>query len=282
MGLVDYLCIGHVTRDLTPHGKLVGGTAAYSALTAKALGLRAAVVTSAEPDYDLSRVLKGIPFALKPAQHTTTFENRSTPSGRQQFLHAVAAPLGSGLIPQDWRAPATAHLGPVANEVDPDILSVIKSEMIGLTPQGWHRRRDENGRVMFAPCPRLTEVLPLATAVVVSEEDICDNETWDIYRRQCRLLVITRGASGCAVHYRNENRHFPAKKMIEVDPTGAGDVFAAAFFIRLLETGGNPWEAARFATLIAGPGVTRRGLRGVPTPAETERASRANSAVRIN
>jgi sugar/nucleoside kinase (ribokinase family) len=57
--------------------------------------------------------------------------------------------------------------------------------------------------------------------------------------------------------------------MKEVDATGAGDIFAAAFFIRLFSTR-DPWEAARFATLIASHSVTRMGLNGIPTPQEIE------------
>jgi sugar/nucleoside kinase (ribokinase family) len=54
-----------------------------------------------------------------------------------------------------------------------------------------------------------------------------------------------------------------------VDATGAGDVFAAAFFIRLQATR-DPWEAARFATSIASRSITRPGLEGIPTRAEIE------------
>jgi sugar/nucleoside kinase (ribokinase family) len=54
-----------------------------------------------------------------------------------------------------------------------------------------------------------------------------------------------------------------------VDPTGAGDIFAAAFFTRLLSTR-DPWEATRFATLVASCSVTRVGLGGIPTPSEIE------------
>ena len=35
---IDYLIIGHLTRDLLPNGTRLGGTAAYAALTARALG----------------------------------------------------------------------------------------------------------------------------------------------------------------------------------------------------------------------------------------------------
>jgi sugar/nucleoside kinase (ribokinase family) len=55
----------------------------------------------------------------------------------------------------------------------------------------------------------------------------------------------------------------------EVDATGAGDIFAAAFFIRLFNTR-DPWEAARFATALAAYSVTRVGLNGIPTKNEIE------------
>ena len=47
---VDYLVIGHVAHDLTPEGFRLGGTTAYSALTAQALGLRVGIVTASGPE----------------------------------------------------------------------------------------------------------------------------------------------------------------------------------------------------------------------------------------
>ena len=51
--IIDYLVVGHVTRDITPNGWVAGGTATYSSLVAQALGCRTAVVTSAAQDIDL-------------------------------------------------------------------------------------------------------------------------------------------------------------------------------------------------------------------------------------
>ena len=50
---VDYLVIGHVTQDVLPNGFALGGTASYSALTAKAAGLRVGIVTSCDPNLSL-------------------------------------------------------------------------------------------------------------------------------------------------------------------------------------------------------------------------------------
>jgi sugar/nucleoside kinase (ribokinase family) len=83
------------------------------------------------------------------------------------------------------------------------------------------------------------------------------------------LLVVTEGAAGCRLFWRGDVRRFRPPQVTEVDATGAGDIFATSFFIRLLHTR-DPWEAARFATLIASNSVTRPGLQGIPTAAEVQ------------
>jgi sugar/nucleoside kinase (ribokinase family) len=45
-----------------------------------------------------------------------------------------------------------------------------------------------------------------------------------------------------------------------VNPTGAGDIFAAAFLFRLHQTKGNPWEAAEFANHVAATSVAQLTL----------------------
>jgi sugar/nucleoside kinase (ribokinase family) len=216
--------------------------------------------------------LPGIPVALRPAAATSTFENIYTPTGRRQVLHSVAAPLDLAAIPPDWRAPRILHLGPLTDEVDPNLLRSLTSEVSGLTPQGWHRCRDQDGHVRYADWPAASAMLPLATAVVVSREDIAGDAAWQLYHRHARILVITRGAAGSEVHFAGRCRHFPPPRVREVDPTGVGDIFAAAFFVRLLENGGDPWGAAHFATHLAAPTVARRGLGAIPTREEVEAA----------
>ncbi|MBW1801852.1 MAG: hypothetical protein JRJ85_14100 [Deltaproteobacteria bacterium] len=268
----DYLCIGHVTRDLTADGPQFGGTVLYSGLTARALGEKTAVVTSAMPDAEVMGAFRDISLSVRHAKQTTTFENMVSASGRHQVIHGVAEPLGLSDVPPGWRTPTIIHLGPVADEVDPELIYRFRSEIIGLTPQGWHRCWDSSGEVTFTTWKTAREILPLATAVIVSVEDIGDENTWDLYRHHCHLLVMTSGADGCTVRYRNKERHFPTLRIPEKDATGAGDIFAAAFFIRFHETAGDPWEAARFATRLAGPSVTRKGLGGIPGAAEVEEA----------
>ncbi len=114
---VGYLVIGHVSQDLTSSGSRLGGTAAYSALTAKALGLRVGVLTSSGPETDLD-VLQDILVVSAPSEHSTTFENIYSESGRRQVLHHHADRLSFENIPEPWRRTAIIHLGPVAQEID--------------------------------------------------------------------------------------------------------------------------------------------------------------------
>jgi sugar/nucleoside kinase (ribokinase family) len=85
----------------------------------------------------------------------------------------------------------------------------------------------------------------------------------------CQVLAVTEGPAGARLYWHNDLRRFRAPAMREVDATGAGDIFAAAFFIRLYATR-DPWEAARFATRLASFSVIRPGLEGIPTQEEIQ------------
>jgi sugar/nucleoside kinase (ribokinase family) len=109
-----------------------------------------------------------------------------------------------------------------------------------------------------------------AGAAVISREDLDnDDELIEHMAHQTRVLAVTESAAGVVLYWNGDRRRFRAPQVTEVDPTGAGDIFAAAFLTRLFSTR-DPWEAARFATLIATRSVARVGLEGIPTAREIE------------
>jgi sugar/nucleoside kinase (ribokinase family) len=268
---LDYLVIGHVTRDVVNGAFVIGGTASYASRTAHVLGCRVGVVTSVAPDLDLSQVLGGVLVARIPAATTTTFENIYFTNRRRQVLRGVAEQLTPATIPSDWQvnlSNGVVHLGPVAQECDPALVDAFGDVFVGLTPQGWMRHWDQAGNVSSCRWEKAERLLARADAVVMSEEDVAgDIALIGRYTAQARLLVVTQGASGCTVYTDGEHRHFPASPVREVDPTGAGDVFATAFFVSLCRSG-DPWQAAQFANCVAAWSVTRKGLAGTPTPEE--------------
>lgn len=264
---VDYLVIGHLTRDLTPEGPRLGGTAAFSGLTAHALGLRVGVVTACDPELPLYE-LEDLLLAIRYTETTTTFENLQTPAGRVQHVFHPATTLDLSMVPEVWRNTPIVHLGPVLQEVDPKLARAFPNSFIVVTPQGWMRAAASDGRVVFTEWPEARYVLETANAAVLSIEDVKGNE--DLIEEMVssiRVLAVTEGANGARIYWNGDVRYFRAPITREVDPTGAGDIFAAAFFVRLYQTR-DPWEAARFATQLAAISVTRPGLQAIPTPEE--------------
>ena len=262
-----YLSIGHICEDVTPAGKVLGGSAAYCALTARALGWDGTIVTRAKPTLDLS-TLSGIDICHLPDEHTTTFENRYTPEGRTQILHAAAGTMRADDIPDAWRNADVVHLAPIAREIDPGIIHGLARTFVGITPQGWMRQWDSRGHISKGPWEGAEDVLRKADAAVMSIEDVQGN--WDIIKRWSEIvpvLAVTQGPRGATVFANGRSEQVPAEQVTEVDPTGAGDVFAAAFFINLQRTG-DPLYSAALANRLAAVSVTRVGILGVPTADE--------------
>jgi sugar/nucleoside kinase (ribokinase family) len=269
---VDYLVIGHIARDLTPKGTQLGGTVAYAALTARALGLRVGIVTAAGPDESLE-ALSGIPVISIESETSTTYENIPTAHGRVQYLRARAPRLELDRVPGRWRNASIIHLAPIADEVDSVLPSDFSPTLLGLTPQGWLRQWDSNGLVSLHEWAGAETSLAGAGAVVLSREDVNgDDLLIEHMAEQTKILVVTEGPAGAVLYWHGDRRRFRAPTVQEVDATGAGDIFAAAFFVRYLNTR-DPWEATRFATLLASHSVERAGLDGIPTKLEIEQCS---------
>jgi hypothetical protein len=257
------LIIGHVTKDLVPGGERPGGTAAYAGLTAVAWGATTALVTSCSPECDLS-ALDGMAIERVLSGRETVFENRYQDGKREQWIRSVAESLGSVHIPQPWLTPAIVHLAPVAGEVKPELLALFPHSLRCVTLQGWMRAVGADGKVRHTIKPEAEEAARRADAAVFSLDDV-DGDAAEAERlaRMCPACAVTDGAQGCRVFWKGEAQAFRAPTQPEIDPTGAGDIFAAVFFLRLKETG-NAWDAARMATVLASDSVTRTGLAGVP------------------
>ena len=266
-----YLTIGHVAKDIVPKGHTLGGTVAYSGMTAHALGMRVGMITSTSPDLDLQSIAS-IDILNLPAETPTCFENIYKPEGRIQVIRSIALDLGPEAVPPAWMHADIVHFGPIANEIEPDLPYQFSSSIVAMTPQGWLRRWDEEGAVRLEHWSLLKDILPAADIVVVSIEDLQgDLHAADEMAALCRVLAVTRGPLGARVYWNGAVKDIAAPEVEEAEPTGAGDIFAAAFFIRWAQVK-DAWRAARFANIIAANSVTRSGLSSTPLPSEIKAA----------
>ena len=267
MATPSFLVIGHVTKDLVGGGYTLGGGATYAALTALRLGRRPALLTRAEPEVaaQLRQALAGVEISCLPSRRTTTFRNIYGANGREQHLLAVAEPIRAADLPAEWRVAPVVLLAPVAGEVPGELAGCFPGSLLGVAAQGWLRRCEADGIVQPAPWQGGAAALARADLVVFSEEDVAGNRTLVAeYAAQTRLLALTQGARGATIYRHGAPTHVPAFPTTEVDPTGAGDVFSAAFLIAY-EAGREPLAAARFANCAASFAVERPGTGGIPT-----------------
>jgi hypothetical protein len=281
---IDYLLLGHFTRDVLPDGKTTpGGTSLYAALTAQRVGRSVGVVSApAELPANWPRDIQMV-FHQSPTP--PTFENRYTPLGRQQTLHTASAPITLDAIPAEWGTAPLVHLGPVLGETPQQLVHAFPGALLGVTPQGWMRTWDEPlpGPVIYRPWRPDPAILARIDALVLSIEDVRGDEALAAsYAEHCPLVVVTRSAKGATLFLRGEPHAVPAFAAEERDPTGAGDVFAATLFARLQETR-DPLGSAHFAAYVAALSVEGAGVSRIPTRAELEQglALRMNTQVAV-
>ena len=277
----DFLVIGHATRDLLPNGDWrLGGSVAFAALTASRLGLRTAVVTSGPEDVEdsLREILPEIAIHCVRSTDATVFENIYAAGRRQQYLRGRAAPLTLDAVPAPWRVAPLVLLAPLAGEVDPTLASGLRSPLHAVraaTPQGWLRRWDADGLVSPRDPDLVEQILPLLDALILSYEDLppySDTGGRDALLTKWAvtvpLVVATCGRDGAVLFRTGEKPNtcagYPAE---EIDPTGAGDVFAAAFLVELYRSG-DPGTAVDFANRVAACSVEHIGVGGIPTREE--------------
>ncbi len=258
-GPIDYLIIGHVTIDLTPDGPRLGGTAAYASLTAAALGRRVGLVTACGSDADLS-ALSAIAIHRKPSPLTTTFRNITEHGSRRQILSARSDPLDLGDVPPAWRTAPLVHLAPVADELPPQLAAAFQETFVGVTPQGWWRSWDDAGNVQKVTADEGLARLPAAAeAAVFSRHDLAIGVgALEHMQRAFSTVAITDGARGADVYWDDQRVHVPAPSSPALEDTGAGDVFAAVFFIQLAD-GQLPASAAAEASRWASASVAHDG-----------------------
>ncbi|HVA25271.1 MAG TPA: PfkB family carbohydrate kinase [Chloroflexota bacterium] len=266
----DLVVVGHVCRDVVagPPGWRPGGSVFYAASTAARLGYSVGVVTAGAGEVESLHELPNTVVVSLNAKRSTSFENVYEPAGRRQYLRALAPTIPPELVPPEWRKTLVALLAPVAGEVPPGMARIFPRALLGVSPQGWLRRLVVGEEVCYQAWDRALDVLPHAAAAIFSEEDVAGHSvSWMGFRGA--VLVMTCGELGCELTHAGKTRHVPGFPSDETDSTGAGDVFAAAFMLKLQETR-EPIEAARFANCVASFSVRASGRESLPSAGQVQ------------
>jgi 1D-myo-inositol 3-kinase len=301
----DYTTVGHVTVDVMADGsRRVGGTAFYSALQAARLGRRALIITrgSAQELEGLLEPYRGeLELAILPARRTTTLHTTGRGAARVQRLLAWAGPLGDDVVVET----SILHLAPVARETPARWRG--RADFVGLTPQGLVRRwAGREGEISLRAPAQIAVGTPQPAGTPpggggsgeadTGAEDAldlagrCDAVVLSDYEREsCAQLIAAASRAGAVVAITSGSgpnailvpdgtvleSPVPAVEQAR-DDLGAGDVFAAAFFVALAERA-SPGSAAEFANAAAAVRVQGAGVDAIGDRSAIEAHLRAGA-----
>jgi sugar/nucleoside kinase (ribokinase family) len=268
----DFVAIGHVTLDRFGESTRPGGSALYAAVTAHRLGLSVGLLTSHGDDFPLEVIPSRIEVISVPADETTVFEHRHEPGGRVSHVRSVASPLTTADVPEDWRDAALTLLAPVVDEVDPMIATLFTDGAVGAAAQGWVRQVTPDGLVIPRPWQSPESLLQSVQALFLSREDILGQEAEVIeWFQRMPVGVLTADRVGALLFVNGERYEVQPRPAREVDPTGAGDVFAATFLIQY-QRDGDAWQAAAAAACAGSLAVEGEGWSAVADRAALDAA----------
>jgi 1D-myo-inositol 3-kinase len=264
----DYTTVGHVTVDVLADGsRRPGGSAFYSALQAARLGKRTLVLTQGSPEVErlLAPYRGELELELLPAHETTILATETPIAGSARGAPRVQRILTwAGQIAEVTVDTAILHLAPVARET-PGAWSG-RADFVGITPQGLARAwdGDEHRKMRSSPVDRRA-LAGGCDAFVLSEHERGSCATLISAAGEAGTVVaVTAGAQPTSIITADGREVLVAVPPIARprDDLGAGDVFAAAFFVALAE-GQSPARAATFANGAAAVRVSGMGAEAI-------------------
>ncbi|MCP4690131.1 MAG: ribokinase, partial [Desulfobacterales bacterium] len=245
--MFDICIVGHITKDIikTADGEIEapGGTAYYTSIALKNLGMSVAVITKLRrPDQSFLNELERekIPVFAGESDRTTTFKNIYSSDGdaMEQWVKDVATPF---TVSDASRFEARLfHLGPLTgHDIPLEVIRFLASKAtISLDVQGFVRDRAGEGRgwarVRHAAWKEKRQALALVNIVKANEEEarVLSGEQ-DVRKIAAELssngpgeVIITLGSNPSLVYAKGRSHRIPAYppgNRAVVDPTGCGD-----------------------------------------------------------
>ncbi len=272
--MFDVCVVGHITKDIvkTADGEIEmsGGTACYTAVALKKLGMSVAVITKLHhQDTSLLNELEKeqIPVFLGESDLTTMFMNRysSDTNTREQWVKDVAMPFTvSDASSFEARI---FHLGPLTKSDIPvevirflarkarislDVQGLVRDVMAG--SRDWTRVRhaawkDKRTALTFVSIVKANE----EEARMFSHEQDIDKIAAELSSYGPEEVIITRGSHPSLVYSKGQSYWTPAyspRNTATVDPTGCGDTYMAGYLFYRERTAKLD-EVGKFAAMTA-------------------------------
>lgn len=259
------VCAGRTFRK-------IGGVATYAGLTYRLHGLPTRIACNVAPaDAAILAPLwrAGIRVQNGRTRCTTRFVNRMDGDRRTQQMPSAASPIRYRLVDAALKQVDCIHLGPLhPDDIDPEVFARLEraEAPVMLDIQGLVRRCDRT-RIVPAVSDHLSAALQAADIVKSDPEEL--DLVLDAYgagvdavmnRFDIAEWVVTSASKGGCIHVRGGRRlsYQPVPVEVPVDPTGAGDVFFAAYTAARLHQRRTPAAGGRHAARLSSEHVAGR------------------------
>jgi sugar/nucleoside kinase (ribokinase family) len=278
------------------YGPFASGAPAIFAVAAARLGLKTAFIGAVGQDA-FGRLMRNR-FAAEGVDATqlqtpqgfatgAAFVSYDHSGGREfvfHIRHAAAGQLSAAQIPADYfKNLKWLHLSGSTLAMNENSRTACQRAMELTLSQGGRISLDPNLRLELMPLDDFRKILSpyLANAdLLLPTAGEARNITGESDELQAAhklavkpgaITVLKRGPAGCTIYQQDKRIDVPGFSVTEVDPTGAGDCFSAAF-IAGLEAGWPLEQVGRFANAAGALAVTRLGpMEGAPTRSQVER-----------
>jgi sugar/nucleoside kinase (ribokinase family) len=259
--------VGNLSRDLADGQTRPGGAPYYAARALRVLG-RPAIVAVKGADADRRLLLPplvrlGVPVLWRGGDSTAAFSFRYDGDRREMVVEA----LGPSWTPADLRGLERAewvHVGALARSDFPaeTIAALTRGLKVSFDGQGLVRP-DRTGPLELDP-DFDHDVLGHLSVLKLAEEEarvlVGEPDADALRSLGVPEVVVTLGSRGSLVLADGRLERVPAQPLEgRIDPTGAGDAFAAAYLVSRA-SGHAPVAAARRATMLVA-GLLGRRLR---------------------
>jgi len=254
--------IGNPTHDTilakTDIWESIGGGVVYASLLIKKLGYKAGIIGNSD-EYLIRKISSlGINIThLHEIHRPTRFINIYTKGKRVQYAIRGDS-IKSGSIPEYVLFSQGILLIPVLDEIDLSPILLKKKTYSMVDISGFLRVVRKNGEVVLGENKNIMEMVKrsdiikcnITEARVVSNQFGIENICKTLFSNYDGIGIITVGKNGAYIIKGTSIFHIPPYTTEEKDPTGAGDVFGAAFFVKYMGCK-NIMDAGLFASAAA-------------------------------
>jgi sugar/nucleoside kinase (ribokinase family) len=245
--------IGHLSRDVVAgSAPRIGGGPWHAARALRALRHDTLIFAKCgERSFGAQLATQGLPFSLVTGGETTAFSFSYDAAGvRTMAVDAIGEPWSVDDLPQALLRRVTwLQVAPLLHgDFDLDAFAwLARDRRILLDGQGLVRRREVGPLELSGALDR--DVLQHVTMLKLADEEAA--ALGDVRELGVPEVLVTHGAAGATVVTPDGVEEVPAR-VVDADPTGAGDGFAAAYLASRAQ-GHRPVSAAhRASALVSG------------------------------